>query len=206
MKKTFIALVICLCATLAWAQDKPLKIGYTNANYIFSLSPRSKEIESEIKTRSTQLRKEIERKEEDFRTRYEEYEKGKGAMSNAIRQSKEDELRSMEQNIMTLRQNAETEIKNKSDELIAPESDKISKAIKEVAAENNFTYILNGDPQIMLYGTESLNITDLVLKKLNITAPGPGSEKSGTETTPETEPAKPIMANPGAKKNPPKKK
>jgi len=199
MKKALIALVICLSASVSWAQDKPLKIGYTNANYIFSLSPRSKEIESEIKTRSTQLRKEIERKEEEFRTKYEEYDKGKANMSNAIRQSKEDELRAGEQNIMTLRTNAETEIKNKSDELIAPESDKISKAIKEVAAENNFTYVLNGDPQIMLYGTESLNITDLVLKKLGITAPTPGSEKTTTEPE-KPAPAKPIMANPGATK------
>lgn len=205
MKKALFALAICLTATLAWSQDKPLKIGYTNANYIFSLSPRSKEIESEIKTRSTQLRKEIEKKEEDYRSKFEEYDKNKGSMSNAIRQSKEDEIRALEQNIMNLRQNAETEIKNKSDELIAPESEKISKAIKEVATENGYTYIFNGDPQIMLYGTEALNVTDLVLKKLNINPPAAGGTTTTEEKTP-AEPAKPIMAKPGATKGGAKKK
>jgi outer membrane protein len=210
MKKIlFILLVLStsLLSVASFAQDKALKIGYTNANYIFSLSPRSKEIESDLKTRSIQLKKEIEKKEEEFRAKYEDYDKNKGNMSTAIRQSKEDELRSAEQNIMNLRQNAEQEIKTKSDELIAPESDRIAKAIKEVATENSFTYVLNGDPQIMLYGAESLNITDLVLKKLGITPPVPGSETKPNATD-ATEKAKPIMANPGSKKpsTSPKKK
>lgn len=200
MKKLLIALVCIFSASMTgFAQsDKPLKIGYTNANYIFSLSPKAKEIESELKTRSIQLKKEIEKKEEDFRGKYEEYDKTKGTMSSAIRQSKEEELRSLESIIMNLRQNAEQEIKTKSDELIAPESDRIAKAIKDVASENGYTYIFNGDPQIMLYGAEAFNITDLVLKKLGIEKPVPGAEpKTDAPAAP-----KPIMANPDAGKKP----
>jgi outer membrane protein len=151
------------------------------------------------------LRKELEKKQEEFRTKLDEYEKTKNSMMEAIRRSKENELRNLEQNLMELQQGAETEIKNKTDELIAPESDRIQKAIKDVAAENGFTFVINGDPQVLLYGVESANITDLVLKKLGITPPAPGADNT-TESKPATEPAKPIMANPGATKPAPKKK
>jgi outer membrane protein len=208
MRKALIAIVVVFVASLGLvnAQEaKAPKIGYTNANYIFSISPKAKEIESEIRSRSMVLRKELEKKQEEFRTKLDEYEKTKNSMMEAIRRSKENELRNLEQNLMELQQGAETEIKNKTDELIAPESDRIQKAIKDVAAENGFTFVINGDPQVLLYGVESANITDLVLKKLGITPPAPGADNT-TESKPATEPAKPIMANPGATKPTPKKK
>ena len=208
MRKALIAIVVVFVASLGLvnAQEaKAPKIGYTNANYIFSISPKAKEIESEIRSRSMVLRKELEKKQEEFRTKLDDYEKTKNSMMEAIRRSKENELRNLEQNLMELQQGAETEIKNKTDELIAPESDRIQKAIKDVAAENGFTFVINGDPQVLLYGVESANITDLVLKKLGITPPAPGAENT-TENKPATEPAKPIMANPGATKPAPKKK
>ncbi len=208
MRKALIAIVVVFVASLGLvnAQEaKAPKIGYTNANYIFSISPKAKEIESEIRSRSMVLRKELEKKQEEFRTKLDDYEKTKNSMMEAIRRSKENELRNLEQNLMELQQGAETEIKNKTDELIAPESDRIQKAIKDVAAENGYTFVINGDPQVLLYGVESANITDLVLKKLGITPPAPGAENT-TEGKPATEPAKPIMANPGATKPAPKKK
>ena len=208
MRKALIAIVVVFVASLGLvnAQEaKAPKIGYTNANYIFSVSPKAKEIESEIRSRSMVLRKELEKKQEEFRTKLDDYEKTKNSMMEAIRRSKENELRNLEQNLMELQQGAETEIKNKTDELIAPESDRIQKAIKDVAAENGYTFVINGDPQVLLYGVESANITDLVLKKLGITPPAPGSENT-TEGKPATEPAKPIMATPGANKPAPKKK
>jgi len=208
MRKALIAIVVVFVASLGLvnAQDaKAPKIGYTNANYIFSISPKAKEIESEIRSRSMVLRKELEKKQEEFRTKLDDYEKTKNSMMEAIRRSKENELRNLEQNLMELQQGAETEIKNKTDELIAPESDRIQKAIKDVAAENGYTFVINGDPQVLLYGVESANITDLVLKKLGITPPTPGAENT-TEGKPANEPAKPIMANPGATKPAPKKK
>jgi outer membrane protein len=211
MRKTLIVAVLVLVASFGIAQaqeTRPMKIGYTNANYIFSISPRAKEIESEIRSRTLVLRKELEKKQEEFRAKLDDYEKAKTAMMESIRKSKENELRNLEQNLMELQQNAEGELKNKYDELVAPESDRIQKAIKDVAAENNFTYVINGDPQVLLYGVESGNITDLVLKKLGITPPPPGSENNA-ETKPNTggndSPA-PIMTRPGATKPAPKKK
>jgi outer membrane protein len=178
MKKLLFA--ACLTAlsyfTQAQNSDTPVKIGYTNVSYIFSISPRSKEIESEIKSRTQLLQKEVEGKEKELQEKYAAYQKSASTMMESIRADKENEIRNLEQSIMNLRKNADAELRQKYEDLVSPESDKIQKAIKEVAKENGYTYVINGDPQSMLYGEEKYDITDLVLKKLGITRPAPGTE------------------------------
>ena len=76
-----------------------------------------------------------------------------------------------------------------------PVLEKIQKAIDEVAAENAFTYILSSDGAmgqvpIILYGQDNLNVSDMVLKKMGVTPPVPGSENKpaaeGTNSKPST--------------------
>lgn len=186
MKKFIVTAALVASSFLgANAQTEGLKIGYTNVNYIFSLSPRSKEIESEIKTRTQILQKEIEKKEQELQAKFQDYEKSRNSMMESIRADKENELRNLEQSIMNLRKNADGELRNKYEELVAPESEKISKAVKDVAKENGFTYIMNGDPQVMLFGEEKFDVTDMVLKKLGISPPAPGSETSANPLVPK---------------------
>ncbi len=190
MKKFIVTAALLASGILgAQAQTDGLKIGYTNVNYIFSLSPRSKEIESEIKTRTQILQKEVEKKEQELQAKFQDYEKTRSTMMESIRADKENELRNLEQSIMNLRKNADGELRNKYEELVAPESEKISKAVKDVAKENGYTYIMNGDPQVMLFGEEKYDVTDLVLKKLGITPPAPGSESSANPLVPKSSPS-----------------
>ena len=192
-------LVMLLAAFSAGAQEAaaPIKIGYTNVTYIFNLSPKSKEIESELKSRQTMLSKEIENKQKDFQEKLAAYQKAQGNMLESIKADKENELRNLQTSIETLQRNAEAELKNKYDELIAPESDRISKAVKEVATENGYTYIINGDPNTVLYSSEKYDVTNLVLKKLGINPPATADKAasgSGAGTSPAA--VKPAGAKP----------
>ena len=47
----------------------------------------------------------------------------------------------------------------------------IDKAIKDIALENHFSFILNeqvGESDIVIYADEKLNISELVLKRLGV--------------------------------------
>ncbi|MES2389562.1 MAG: OmpH family outer membrane protein [Bacteroidota bacterium] len=195
-KAIFALLFLAAFSVNAQDADKPMKIGYTNVNYIFSLSPQSKVIESELKSRQAMLTKEIEYKQKDFQTKLEAYQKAQSTMLESIKADKETELRNLQTSIQTLQTNAESELKTKYDELIAPESERISKAVKDVAVENGFTYVINGDPNTVLYSNEKFDVTDLVLKKLGINPAAAGSEKPAADkpaakptTSPTTKPA-----------------
>lgn len=63
------------------AQDKPLKIGYTNVEYILSLLPEAKRIESELKTFEKQLKNQLEAKMANFQEKLEAFQKGHATMT-----------------------------------------------------------------------------------------------------------------------------
>lgn len=170
---------------LANAQVKPLRIGYTNVDYLISLHPDSKKIEGELRTYRGQLDKEAESLGKEFREKYESYEKGKTMMSEPTRASKEKDLMQLQERIQEFQRNAESDLQKKQLELLQPVLDKIQKAIDAVANENGFTYVLNSDAgmgttPILLHGPESDNISDLVLKKLGIAAPPKGTTPAKT--------------------------
>lgn len=197
-----LSMALALTGSQAWAQaseDKPattlavnpaangpLKIGYTSVYYILSISPKAKEIESDLKARNAQLEKELQRKMSDFEEKYTSFQRGQQTMSETIKADKYRELQNLEASIKEFQKNAEQEMAAKREELVSPELEKISKGIKDVARENQYTYILNGDPQIMIYGVDEHDITDLVLKKLGIPKPAPGS---ATDVKPAAKPA-----------------
>lgn len=175
--------------TTGAAAAKTLKLGYTNVQYVLSVGPRTKEIESELKTRGAQLQKEIENRMRDLETKFETYEKGKATMLESIRKDKENEIRNLQTALTTLQQNAQSELKAKEEELLKPELDKVYKAINDVAKENGYTHIFNSD-QVLLYAEEQFDVTDLVIKKLGY----------GTAAAPVRPVAKPAPAQQPAPK------
>jgi outer membrane protein len=193
-----------LAANPSAASHGPLKIGYTSVYYILNIAPRAKEIESDLKARSAQLQKELERKMADFQEKYQGFQRGQNTMSETIKADKYNELKNLESSIQEFQKNAESEMQTKREELLSPEVEKITKAIKEVAVENGYTYVLNGDPAVMIYGADNLDVTDLVLKKLNITRPVPGADDKKDGSAAPSKP-RPSNFNSGSKGGAPKK-
>ena len=93
-------------------------------------------------------------------------------MLEAVRLNTERELAQLQQNIEQLQQDAQTTIQTKQTQLMEPVYKKVGKGIEDVAKENGFTFILNqqiGGLDVILYGDEKMDVSDLVLKKLGVT-------------------------------------
>jgi outer membrane protein len=108
----------------------------------------------------------------------------------------------MQSNIKEFEENAMSSMQKKQGTLLDPLLDKIQKAIDVVAAENGYTYIFNSastnNTAIILFAkNEEDNISDLVLKKLGITAPKPNTT-GGTNTTTPTNTGTNTNTNPGS--------
>ena len=182
MKTRWIFILAFLVAAVsAEAQDTALKIGYTNAEYILSNMPEAKQIEAELKDYEKQLSTQLQSKSTDFDTKVQEYQRSAENMIPEVRADKERELQSLQQSIQKFQQDAQTSLQRKQGELLQPAFDKIQTAIDEVAKANGYTHIFNsGQPEvglnILLYGREEDNISDLVLKQLGIEPPPPPAE------------------------------
>jgi outer membrane protein len=165
----------------------PLKIGYTNVEYILALMPESKQIESDLKAYSTQLETQLQAKYKDYQTKGEAYQQGAKTMTDVIRADKEKELMNLQSSIEEFQKNAEASLQKKQQALLEPAYKKMQKAIDDVAKENGINYIFNSDAgygtnAILLHAPETDNISDLVLKKMGVTPPVKGAAAPGVVT------------------------
>ncbi len=159
----------------------PLKIGYTSVEYVLGLMPESKQIESDLKTYGSQLQAQAKSKQDEFETKLKAYQAAAPTMTDIVKRDKEKELQGLQQGIQEFSQNAQQSLQQRQQTALRPVLDKIQKTIDAVANENGFTYVLNSDSganPVLLHGPKDGDISDLILKKLGITAPAPGAAGS----------------------------
>lgn len=192
LKKASFLLVALLFTVGAFAQTTTApKIGYTNLDYLLSLMPEVKQVESELQAYEKQLSTQLESKYQEYQKKMEEYQKGasSGLMSELVKQDKEKELVNLQSSIKEFEEKAQQDLQKKQVSLLEPVYDKIQKSIDKVAAANGFTYVLNthadmGGSAIILYARyKEEDISSLVLKDLGVTTPAPAPTNT---TTPKT--------------------
>ncbi len=175
----------------------PLKLGYTNIDYVLAQTPEAKDIQNQLTIQRTQSENELKRMQKELEDKYGAYEKGAAQMSDVIRKDRETELQGLQTRIQEFGRTAEQSLQTKYQQLVNPVVQKIQKAIDGVAKDNGYTYVFNLDAgantiPILLVAPEQDNITELVLKKLGIdpakvatpTANKPANAGSGSAATP----------------------
>ncbi|WP_017730022.1 OmpH family outer membrane protein [Nafulsella turpanensis] len=153
--------------------NKPIKIGYASVNYILSEMPEYKQIEQQLMEYEKQLSNQLQSQYQELQTKATTYQQSAETMLPEIRQQKETELRELQGRIEKFQRDAQQLIQKKEADLLAPAYDKIQKNIDVVAAENNYTHVLNsevaGVPTLLFVSDQSHDISNLILKKMGIT-------------------------------------
>jgi outer membrane protein len=185
MRKLVLLIVLAMSTLASQAQTQPTstKVGYADVDYIFSQMPEAKQIDTELKSTQAQLKTQIEGKASEFQKKLADYQANASTMLDPVRVNTERELQQLQQNLEKLQQDAQTTIQSKQTQLMDPVYKKVGKAIEETAKDNGYSFILNqqiGGLDVILYGDEHMDISDLVLKKLGIT-PKPAANTTTTQ-------------------------
>ena len=189
------------------ASAGPLKLGYTNIDYVLSQTPEAKDIQNQLTIQRTQSENELKRMQKELEDKYGAYEKGAAQMSDVIKKDRETELQGLQARIQEFGRTAEQSLQTKYQQLVNPVVQKIQKAIDAVAKETGYQYVFNLDAgantiPILLVAPEENNITELVLRKLGIDPTKAASTTKPASTggsTPANRPAAGSAAAP--KKN-----
>lgn len=193
MKKLVFVFAFALITAVSMAQTPaPIKIGYADVEYIFSQMPEAKKIESELQDLRTQLKKQYDSKMAEFKKKLDEYNANAQTVPVAVKQNSERELQQMQQNIQKFEEDSQAELQKRNNALLAPVQEKVGKAIEDAAKENGYSLILSNQIQyqdVILFGDEKLDVSDLVLKKMGITPPPAAAQTPPANTT--TTPKKP---------------
>lgn len=166
-----------------------LKIGHVNSQEIISLMPDVEVMDKKIKEASDQWEKELLKMQEEYYAKIKEFQDAQATLSESIKEARQSELAALENRINVLRQQAQSDLGKKNQELAAPILEKVKKAISDVASEANFTYIIDMASQTIVYTSPSAqDITPLVKKKLNLKDVKPAA--ATPVATPAATPAK----------------
>jgi outer membrane protein len=170
--KNFVRLlaVIALFMALSSASQaqNPQKIGYLDFNALIATMPGVDSVKIKLQAYQKTLSDQLDAMRGEFENKYQEYQGQSAGMSDLIKQTKEKELQDLQSRIDAFQTKAQTDLQSKQQELLQPIIDKAKSAVKEVAKDNKYTYVLNSIEEIMLYSDPADDITALVKKKLNI--------------------------------------
>ena len=167
MKRILIFSILIFGSQFLYAQGS--KIGYIYSDTVLISMPEYEGARNQIETYSSQLTAQLQSKGAEFEEKAREFEQNANTWAEAIVADKRQELVRLEENIREFQQQAETKLRDKENEVLGPLYGKIEAAIKSVATENGYDYVVPS--QVFLYSNPADNLTDKVVAKLGGTKP-----------------------------------
>ncbi|MBQ2248022.1 MAG: OmpH family outer membrane protein [Tidjanibacter sp.] len=168
LMKLSLALVALLAATLtSYAQPK---FGYVNSQEIIVQMPELQEVQVSLEKLQNELSEQLEIIQVEYNNRLAEYQKNAANYSDAIRQSKEQELISLQQRYEELGKAGSQDMQNQQAKLMQPVIEKARAAIDKIASEGGYTAIFDMAAASLAYydKNQMTDIAPLVKKELGI--------------------------------------
>lgn len=166
MNKIITILAICLLTSFGVQAQQ--KIGHINSLELLSLMPEMKKAQADVKSYAETFQNQLELMQKEYKKKIEEFQAGTKSMTDAIKQVKAQEIQQLEGRIVDLNKTGEKKVQEKEQTLTAPILKKADEAIKSVAKENGFSYIVDSSSGALLHAESQDNILPLVKAKLGI--------------------------------------
>jgi len=166
-----IALVMLLALPMGvFAQN--LKFGHINAQEIITVMPEFTKAQNDIQTLEKQLTAELQRTQEEFNKKYQEFQQAiaKDSLPPNIAERRQKELQDMMQRQEQFQQDAQQQMQKAQSDAMAPIYQKLDNAIKAVGAAEGVIYIFDLARTSIPYVNESqsINLTNKVKANLGI--------------------------------------
>ncbi len=163
MKK--IGLIIAVLALTLTANAQ--KFGYVNTQELFMMMPELKDVQARMDSLNKQYENLLMQMQEEYQKKLQDYQQKQSTMPDAMRQIQEEELYSMQQRLQTTYQTAQQDVEQRRSEYLKPINERMAKAIQDVGAANNYTYIFDSAAAVYI-SPDADNVMALVKAKLGI--------------------------------------
>lgn len=173
--RTLLAPILCSLALgiflpgAAWAQSA-VKVGVIDARRAMVNSREGKEAEKSLTSLMDKKREGLRPREDEYKRKKEELETSRYVLSKEALADKELELVKLENDLKRAMSAAQEEIEIEERKAMQPIFSKIQQVLKDVGAEQGFSVILEKSAPSMLFYDQKLDITDLVIQRLNETS------------------------------------
>lgn len=171
MMKLSLAVVALLAATTV-GNAQP-KFGYVNSQEIIFSMPEIQDVQLSLEKLQKEVEEQLEIIMVEYNNKLVDYQKNQANFSDAIRQSKEQELMSLQQRYEELSKAASQDLQNQQTKLMQPVIEKARAAIEKVAAAGGYTAIFDMAAGSLAYYDKSqmTDIAPLLRAELGIAEP-----------------------------------
>ncbi|MFZ4619418.1 MAG: OmpH family outer membrane protein [Bacteroidota bacterium] len=167
MKRISLFISLFLFTVLASAQTK---IAFINSATVMEQLPEAQDAQKQIDGLAQQWQTELNQMASDMQKKVDDYDKRKLIMSDKRRAEVEKELQEMDKKIIDFRNakfGTNGEMFSKQNELMKPIQEKVFKAVKDVADEESYDYVVDRSSSTMLlFANAKHDLTQKVISKL----------------------------------------
>jgi outer membrane protein len=154
---------IILISAFGTASAQKFKFGYTDSQTIIESLPETKAAKDELTALADKHKKRYEEMQVEYQNKYTEIVENSQLVNGSP--EKWDEL-TMEDT--SFEQSATDKINQRQVELFTPISEKVKKAINDVAVEGGYTFIFEATSLLYIAKDQSIDVTADIKKKLGL--------------------------------------
>lgn len=184
MKKLIVAGVMALGIFSASAQSK---IGYIDTDVLIGVMPEAAKVDAELKAYQDALGLQGQDLGKEADAKAAQFLKDSASLSASMKEIKRNEILELFQKVQNWNQIAQDKYNQKAQEKIGPIRTKAFDAIKAVAKERGYGYVLDASNGVLLVFPPSDDLLPFVKAKLGIK----DTPATTPTTTPKTTPGKP---------------
>jgi outer membrane protein len=167
MKTKLVVAALFLCTLSVTAQTK---IAYINSSTIMEQLPEAQDAQKQLDGLTADWQAELKKMGNEIQQKMDDYDKRKLLMSDKRRAETEKELQDLDKALVDYRNQkfgSTGELFNKQNELMKPIQEKIFKAVKDVADEEGYDYVIDrSSSTLLLYANSKNDLTQKVLNKV----------------------------------------
>ena len=144
--------------------EESAKIGFVDMRKVLNISEAGKRARSQIILETEKIRKEIFNRQRELEKLKEDLEKRGTVMSETTRLDKERDFQLKLRDLERFKQDADQEMKLKDRELTLQVLRSIEPILRRIVEEGKFSLILEKNDPVVAYGSNTLDLTDEVIK------------------------------------------
>lgn len=167
MKNLLLALAL-VSATVPAAMAQTLKLGHIDRQKLMLMLPERKDAETKMQAFAKTLDERLKAMGAEYEAKVADAQARAESMTQTEKEIAVREIGELEQRIQAAQEKAQQDLAKQEEELLKPMVDRTTKAIHDVAAEQNFTYVLDVSTGMVLYYDKGEDILPLVRTKLGI--------------------------------------
>ena len=179
MKKLIV--VVAVMASGIFSASAQTKIGFIDTDELISIMPEAAKVDGELKEYQASLIQQGQDINKEADDKAQQFVKDSLKMTPTMKEIKRNEIVALIQKAQGWNQTAQDMYNQKAQEKIAPIRTKAFDAIKAVAREKGYSYVLDASTSVLLVSPPSDDLMPFVKTKLGIkdTPPVPGKTTPG---------------------------